>query len=61
MFKVPKFNYMKHPNAKEFGHKEGDPNWYEVKRYRNSLEKFEANVLKNKGSDPLVLDIDWAA
>lgn len=61
MFKVPKFNYMKHPNAKEFGHKEGDPNWYEVKRYRNSLEMFEANIKKNSSSEPVVLDIDWAA
>ena len=61
MFKVPKFNYKKHPNAKEFGHKEGDPNWYEVKRYRNSLEKFEANVSKETSTEPLVLDIDWAA
>lgn len=61
MFKVRKFNYMKHPNAKEFGHKEGDPNWYEVKRYKNSLEKFEANVKKETNSEPLALDIDWAA
>ncbi|MBO0441537.1 VirD4-like conjugal transfer protein, CD1115 family [Candidatus Enterococcus ikei] len=61
MFKVPKFNYMKHPNAKEFGHKEGDPNWYEIKRYRNSLEMFEANIKKESSSEPLVLDIDWAA
>jgi type IV secretion system protein VirD4 len=61
MFKVPKFNYMKHPNAKGFGHKEGDPNWYEIKRYRNSLEMFEANIKKESSSEPLVLDIDWAA
>ncbi|MGM0220174.1 VirD4-like conjugal transfer protein, CD1115 family [Enterococcus sp. AZ126] len=61
MFKVPKFNYMKHPKAKEFGHKEGDPNWYEIKRYRNSLEMFEANIKKESSSEPLVLDIDWAA
>lgn len=61
MFKVPKFNYMKHPNAKEFGHEKGDPNWYEIKRYRNSLEMFEANVTKEKNSEPIVLDIDWAA
>jgi len=61
MFKVPKYNYMKHPKAKEFGHKEGDPNWYEIKRYRNSLEMFEANIKKESSSEPLVLDIDWAA
>lgn len=61
MFKVPKFNYTKHPKAKEFGHKEGDPNWYEIKRYRNSLEMFEANIKKESSSEPLVLDIDWAA
>ena len=61
MFKVPKYNYKKHPHAKEFGHKEGDPNWYEVKRYRNSLEMFEANSKKDDSSEPLVLDIDWAA
>lgn len=60
MFKVRKFNYKKHPNAKEFGHKPGDPNWYEVKRYRNSLEMFEANSKKDASSEPLVLDIDWA-
>lgn len=61
MFKVPKYNYMKHPKAKEFGHKEGDQNWYEIKRYRNSLEMFEANIKKESSSEPLVLDIDWAA
>ncbi|MCR1938088.1 type IV secretory system conjugative DNA transfer family protein [Enterococcus faecalis] len=61
MFKVSKYNYKKHPHAKEFGHKEGDPNWYEVKRYRNSLEMFEANSKKDDSSEPLVLDIDWAA
>lgn len=59
MFKVRKYNYMKHPNAKEFGHKKGDANWYEVKRYRNSLEKFENNVKSITHSEPLVLDIDW--
>ncbi|MGG5325790.1 VirD4-like conjugal transfer protein, CD1115 family [Enterococcus sp. DIV2381] len=61
MFKVPKYNYKNHPNAKEFGHKEGDPNWYEVKRYKNSLEKFESNVKKESFSEPMVLDIDFAA
>ncbi len=61
MFKVRKYNYKKHPHAKEFGHEEGDPNWYEVKRYRNSLEMFEANSKKDDSSEPLVLDIDWAA
>lgn len=61
LFKVPKFNYMKHPNAKEFGHKEGDKNWYEVKRYRNTLEMFEANTKNKSDSKPIVLDIDWAA
>lgn len=60
MFKVPKYNYMHHPNAKEFGHKEGDPNWYEIKRYKNSLEMFEANVQTTKEA-PIVIDIDWAA
>lgn len=59
MFKVQKYNYMNHPKAKQFGHEEGDPNWYEVKRYKNSLEKFEANVKKTMHSEPLVLDIDW--
>ncbi len=33
MFKVPKFNYKKHPNAKEFGHKEGDTSAASISYY----------------------------
>ncbi|MDN3202056.1 type IV secretory system conjugative DNA transfer family protein [Enterococcus faecalis] len=60
MFKVSKYNYMKHPNAKEFGHKEGDSNWYEVKRYKDSYEKFQVNSIRGEHTAPIVLNVDWS-
>ncbi|GAB2022649.1 type IV secretory system conjugative DNA transfer family protein [Pseudolactococcus yaeyamensis] len=46
MFKVNKYNYKKHPNAKEFSDNPRDGKWYFYKRYKNNLEKFQDNTRK---------------
>lgn len=40
MFKVNKYNYMKHPQAKHFGNKPTDENWYEVEPKRNAVQQY---------------------
>ncbi|KSU20948.1 VirD4-like conjugal transfer protein, CD1115 family [Lactococcus lactis] len=55
MFKVDKYNYKKHPNAKYFAHKPTDKNWYEVKRYKDALEAYNAT----HPTDNETIEIEW--
>lgn len=62
MFKVNKYNYKKHPNAKEISDNPRDGKWYFYSRYKNKRLEFEANTKKQENAgktiDMKVLSFD---
>lgn len=47
-FKIPKYNYKKHPNAKYFSNSPRDGNWYYFKHYDSLLEAWRDNVKREQ-------------
>lgn len=58
MFKINKYNYMKHPQAKYFGNKPSDPYWYEVKPYRDTVDEYLVKM-EELNLQPDIKEISW--